>query len=425
MNSEKYELNAETRRHYIIMTLFRGFKKIFTGWKTALAYMAVMLALGLLFRLSCAGADGLAAAIQAFSLKVLYLMLFPMVVYVFGHVRGSFRAYRNLVRAGVTNKAGEAPVLIHRHRDGKAEELTFEIKGIPLDDWRKQRAVIETALNMTIDRIRQGKDMRTIIIRAVPAYVQFPAVIPWDDSFLAEDEAVFRMGKTIADEMVEIDIDKQPMILLAGSTGSGKTNLAICLCQQALLHDADVKVIDFKGVDFYDLKKMGVAILTEPMSILAALKDAEAEINRRQQIFEEIECDKIGTYRAKTGCDMKRQIILIDECAMLINYGTSKESKNFSEEVSDLICGIVRVGRAFGVHLIISTQRPDQRAVPGPIKSNFDVHICGKADTTLSEIALGDGRADQLIPKNAQGRFVMGGDGDDDIVFQAFYVEKR
>ena len=425
MNSEKYELTAETRRYYITKTLLRGLKKIFTHWRMAAIYAAVMLVLGLLLQLSCVGADGgFVATIQALLLKVLYIMLFPGVAYAFGHVCGSFSFYRNMVRAGFVNSAGEAPVLVDRHHMGNAEDLVFEVKGLPLSEWNDKKELLQTALNMSIGSISLGKNFRTVIMRAADANTQFSTVIPWRDAYLPANESVFTLGRTITDEDVEIDITKQPMILLAGSTGSGKTNLAICICQQALFRGADVKVIDFKGIDFFDLRRKGAEILTNPAGIIATLHQTFAEIERRKELFTSAEAKNLTTYRAKTENGMNRIIILVDECAMLTNFGVTKEAKQFSAEIIDLLSGIARVGRAYGVHLIISTQRPDQSAVPGPIKSNMDIRICGKADTTLSEIVLGDGRANELIPKNSQGRFVMNGDSED-IVFQAFYVEKR
>ena len=82
------------------------------------------------------------------------------------------------------------------------------------------------------------------------------------------------------------------------------------------------------------------------------------------------------------------------------------------------------MGRAVGIHLIISTQRPDASAVPGSIKSNLDVRICGKADATLSTIILGDGRANEVIPKDSQGRFVLA-NGAEDIIFQGYYYDRN
>ena len=64
-----------------------------------------------------------------------------------------------------------------------------------------------------------------------------------------------------------------------------------------------------------------------------------------------------------------------------------------------------------------SFQRPDANILPGQIKNNMNIRICGRADTTLSTIIIGDGRAAEQIPHDAQGRFLM----EDGTVFQAYY----
>lgn len=68
-------------------------------------------------------------------------------------------------------------------------------------------------------------------------------------------------------------------------------------------------------------------------------------------------------------------------------------------------------------YLILATQRPDANILPGQIKNNMNIRICGRADTTLSTIIIGDGRAAEQIPHDAQGRFIM----EDGTVFQAYY----
>jgi S-DNA-T family DNA segregation ATPase FtsK/SpoIIIE len=116
---------------------------------------------------------------------------------------------------------------------------------------------------------------------------------------------------------------------------------------------------------------------------------------------------------------IKRIFIVVDECAMLTDSGVGKEAKQISAQIVDKLSTIARMGRAVGIHLIIATQRPDANAVPGSIKSNLDCRICGKADTILSGIILGDGRADDIIPKDSQGLFVMA-NGAEDIIFKGF-----
>lgn len=105
---------------------------------------------------------------------------------------------------------------------------------------------------------------------------------------------------------------------------------------------------------------------------------------------------------------------------MLTNSGVSKEAKAASQGCIDRMTTLVRLGRAVGIHLLIATQVPDVSSVPTTIRANLDMRVCGKADSILSTMVLGNGRADELIPKDARGRFVVA-NGAEPVVFQAFY----
>lgn len=94
-----------------------------------------------------------------------------------------------------------------------------------------------------------------------------------------------------------------------------------------------------------------------------------------------------------------------------------KARKELLAQIEARLALITRQGRAFGIHLILATQRPDANILPGQIKNNMNIRICGRADTTLSTIIIGDGRAAEQIPHDAQGRFIM----EDGTVFQAYY----
>ena len=80
---------------------------------------------------------------------------------------------------------------------------------------------------------------------------------------------------------------------------------------------------------------------------------------------------------------------------------------------------LARLGRAFGIHLILATQRPDANILPGQIKNNMDFRVCGRAESVLSGIILDNTSAAEQIPKDARGRFITG----DGTVFQAYYME--
>ena len=105
---------------------------------------------------------------------------------------------------------------------------------------------------------------------------------------------------------------------------------------------------------------------------------------------------------------MQRIVFVCDEVAELLDKtGADKERKELLARIEANLALIARQGRAFGIHLILATQRPDANILPGQIKNNMNIRICGRADTTLSTIIIGDGRAAEQIPHDAQGRFLM------------------
>lgn len=126
----------------------------------------------------------------------------------------------------------------------------------------------------------------------------------------------------------------------------------------------------------------------------------------------------ITEYREKSGDYMQRIVFACDEVAELLDKtGADKARKELLAQIEARLALIARQGRAFGIHLILATQRPDANILPGQIKNNMNIRICGRADTTLSTIIIGDGRAAEQIPHDAQGRFLM----EDGTVFQAYY----
>ena len=81
---------------------------------------------------------------------------------------------------------------------------------------------------------------------------------------------------------------------------------------------------------------------------------------------------------------------------------------------------IARQGRAFGIHMILATQRPDANILSGQIRNNIDCKVCGRSDNVLSMIILDNADAADQIPKNARGRFLR----NDGTLFQAYWFDQ-
>ena len=141
-------------------------------------------------------------------------------------------------------------------------------------------------------------------------------------------------------------------------------------------------------------------------------------LEERKRLFKEVDAANITEYREKSGDYMQRIVFACDEVAELLDKtGADKSRKELLAQIEACLALIARQGRTFGIHLILATQRPDANILPGQIKNNMNIRICGRADTTLPTIIIGDGRAAEQIPHDAQGRFIM----EDGTVFQAYY----
>ena len=90
-------------------------------------------------------------------------------------------------------------------------------------------------------------------------------------------------------------------------------------------------------------------------------------------------------------------------------------------QIENKLSTIARQGRAFGIHLILATQRPDATIIPGQIRNNMDFRVCGRADSVLSQIILDNTSAAEQIPKDARGRFITG----DGTVFQGYLFNEE
>ena len=422
---EKQELNQENRRYFLLRTMLNGLRNTLSGKRFVLFFSIELALLGLLWlwrSLSPAPLIGLVTSTTQF----VFLFAQPMILYACGYLVGSNRIYRDFVRIGLVNFANEAPVLVYKElAENGVQELHFFSKGVTIAKWQEAYDAVQSALDMTVVSIEPGKNHRTIIVRAVPTSDVLNQVLPWGARYVDfQHPTRFCIGLDAAGLPVEYDINTMPMGLIAGSTGSGKTSLAKVILIAAALRNYSVYVLDFKGLDFYYLHdRYGVTVHTDMQEILNTLQHLENGIAERKALFLRVGAKDLLDYCEKTGdTSMRRILIYVDECAMLTDYGLTKEAKKASADIVDKLAAIARIGRAFGVHLLVATQRPDANAVPGSIKSNLDLRICGKADATLSTIVLGDGRANELIAKSSVGLFLMS-DGNQNTLFKAFYLD--
>lgn len=232
------------------------------------------------------------------------------------------------------------------------------------------------------------------------------------------------LGKDIAGTAQVADLCKMPHLLIAGSTGSGKSvcvnSIIISFLFRSGPEDVKLILIDPKVVELAEyngIPHLLMPVVTEPRKAAGALGASVAEMERRYKLFAENNVREIKAYNklaAQTGMEHLPYIaIIIDELADLMMVA--------GKEVEDYICRIAQKARAAGIHLIVATQRPSVDVITGLIKANIPSRIAFAVssqidsrtilDTSGAEKLLGNG--DMLFlpvgaakPVRVQGTFV-------------------
>lgn len=332
---------------------------------------------------------------------------------------------KNCERIGLVNSAGEAPILISNKPYNKVKNgmiLTFFNRNISKEIWDKSLEKIEATFNIFVLKITEGKDRRTVEVYAVPADAGLPDMIPWREDYLSPHSTVLALGRSRTD-LVTVDLQKIPHLLLAGSTGSGKSVLLKLLLHQCVQKDMSVYIADFKGgLDFPRHWRESCHMIFDVLLFRDTLKELVGELKARANELSRTDCANIEVYNAAVRHIYKHIAIACDEVAELLDKtGRSREEKEVMDEITSYLSTIARLGRAMGIHLILATQRPDAKVLEGQIKNNIDFRVCGRADNVLSQIILDCTDAADKIPKDAQGRFLT----NDGTLFQAFWYDYK
>ncbi len=347
--------------------------------------------------------------------------LAALMVYPFGRQT----AKDQLQCIGLVNHAGMPPDLLRKRRDKDNPRVTvweFRNQSIPLQEWEKKRPAIETALGITIVKLAYAKGKSRVLVYAVSAGDDLPEVLKWKDSYLSPKSFVLVLGESYTGP-VTVNLAHIPHILLGGSTGSGKSVLLKLLLMQALRKGAVVYVADFKGgVDFPKVWHEKCRMCFDEDTLLDTLNRLTDALEQRKSEFAARGCPNIDAYNETAEWPLPRIIFACDEAAeMLDKTGADSERKKLLSQIENRLSTIARQGRAFGIHLILATQRPDATIIPGQIKNNMDFRACGRADSVLSQIILDNTSAAEQIPKDARGRFITG----DGTVFQVYWFDEN
>lgn len=239
----------------------------------------------------------------------------------------------------------------------------------------------------------------------------------------AKSPLCFALGKDIAGKVVCADLDRMPHLLIAGSTGSGKSvcinDIILSLVYHTAPSDLRMILVDPKKVElkvYSPLPHLLLPVVTDAKKAAGALKWAVREMEQRYSKMSQCNARDLNRYNAlqeDPANQMPRLVIIIDELADLMMVA--------AKDVEEAICRIAQLGRAAGIHLIVATQRPSTDIITGLIKANIPSRIALTVSSAVDSRVIMDcsgaekllGRGDMLFhangaskPLRAQAAFV-------------------
>ena len=209
------------------------------------------------------------------------------------------------------------------------------------------------------------------------------------------------LGRDVTGKPIIADLISMPHLLIAGTTGSGKSiamnNFLVAMLYQNSPKDLKLILIDPKRVELtaYDgIPHLLTPVITNPEKAATALRWVVAEMNKRYSIMANLKQRNIDEFNnvCKKEDKMSRIVVVIDELADLMMAA--------SKEVEASICRIAQMARAVGIHLIIATQRPSVDVITGLIKANVPARIAFAVASQIdSRTILDSGGAEDLLGK--------------------------
>lgn len=251
--------------------------------------------------------------------------------------------------------------------------------------------------------------------------VSLRTMLASDNMRKSKSKLTVSMGLDVSGTPLVADIGRMPHVLIAGTTGSGKSvminSIITSLLFRASPEEVKLILVDPKRVEltgYNGVPHLMVPVIVEVEKILSALKWAMNEMDRRYKTFAERGVRNIEGYNEQAGFQaLPYIVIVIDELADLMAFAPV--------EVEDAIARLAQMARATGIHLIVSTQRPSVDVITGLIKANIPTRIAFNVSSMIDSRVILDspgaekllGRGDMLYippdqakPTRIQGAFV-------------------
>jgi S-DNA-T family DNA segregation ATPase FtsK/SpoIIIE len=286
----------------------------------------------------------------------------------------------------------------------KADDERQKIRVSQISSLQRDLALALSAERLRIEAPVPGKSYVGIEIpNANSSFVQLRPLIESEAFHRINSPLALTLGRDVSGRPVISDLATMPHMLIAGTTGSGKsvciTALTACLIMNNSPEDLKLAMIDPKRVElmrFNGLPHLMGNVETEIERILGVLRWATTEMDYRYKLLEKARARNIDSYNKK----MERQnkpklpkvVIIIDELADLM--------MSAPDQTEHAVIRLAQKARAIGIHLILATQRPSTDVVTGLIKANFPTRISFTVASSIdSRVILDTGGAETLLGK--------------------------
>lgn len=255
--------------------------------------------------------------------------------------------------------------------------------------------------NVRIEAPIPGKSLVGIEIPNIsPEIVALKNILARESMRNSRSKLSIGLGLDVSGTAVISDIAKMPHVLIAGTTGSGKSVLINALIATILFRASpqEVKLIlvDPKRVElteYNNIPHLLTPVIVEPDKILSALRWATAEMDRRYKLFHDAQVRNIAGYNELSGFQaLPYIVIIVDELNDLMQFAPV--------EIEDVIIRLAQMARATGIHLVVATQRPSVDVITGLIKANIPCRIAFNVSSMIdSRVILDQPGAEKLLGK--------------------------